>query len=565
MINSKKLLVGFASFINVLFLTNCDNKSNDYRVSFVDSNGLILSAENVKKGRDYFGEISIEDSLKDNKMLPRILNKISVGKVDLTSAQYSYTLHKDLYTANLYIPRFYLNGDVLISLTLEDKPFNSIVSETEFENALCFEDISYLQVNDFDIDERISYFEYTPEIYHEVLTMPLGGNIENYVIKQNEEYKKYSRFELDSFYSVDVAEEKDLKLPQEENLFDFLKDQNISFDKFDFIDGSYCYINSVDHLSYKYTFDNKRLIYAEVISEDFLIYKKSFSYEVSSIETPLCLKFEGDLNICGLEDEDGNIVEYLYMDKGTSLNLKVFVDSHYYVSQENQVTFKVLGTEEDYKGEHSYNPQTGIVSINVTSDVAIKVEATNKGPKFVNKEEYEEASSWKENMQYLQRKYKYQSSSTDQIFTNNQLHEFSPTVYHCTKETHLIIFGQNETTTYSEYYIVKNGNSYTKYYKNGKEGSFTISSCEESEFKTIKDDLNLQSTPGYLSYDQLNFNGEFFVARKEIEQTRYDEHSLEFDNLKPVYVSLKSVRGTTTSYDYTYFYYVEKTPEIPNI
>lgn len=257
-------------------LINCG--SNTFKVTIPETNGLMISKKEAKKGEDFVATLSVNTDLVD-AALPETLKKVTSGNAEILATEYTYTLKADHISADFTIPAVKVTGDIDIQLEL-DSTFRLKVNETEFTHAASFEDVQFLQQNCTQkaIMEGTSVVitnnsEYSPTMYHSLTEVKNGEATQQYYEKFVEKiinpdgtakYMSHVRNAKTADFVVEEVTEANFLTPQSLNM---LTQHGLHYNDFSFNEETKLYsaqifILTIEHdLLYKFL-DKKVVMYA---------------------------------------------------------------------------------------------------------------------------------------------------------------------------------------------------------------------------------------------------------------------------------------------------------------
>ncbi|MCQ2792384.1 MAG: hypothetical protein MJ208_02545 [Bacilli bacterium] len=182
------------------------------------------------------------------------------------------------------------------------------VSETEFNDALSFKNIQYLQVQSQSVlsspygsDTVTTLIESSPKVCHVIMDTlsSLPSYLEKFVIKNNDNtYDEYLRNAKTGIYSFtkDVEESEFVTLtPQSMNMLIVLKSSGISYKDFKYnlddkvYEATFIPVGTYETLT-RYKFENKRIIKADLksIEEDLNTTITTYAYDEKTPLLPNC-------------------------------------------------------------------------------------------------------------------------------------------------------------------------------------------------------------------------------------------------------------------------------------
>ncbi len=156
-------------------------------------------------------------------------------------------------------------------------PVDHTVTQEEFERAVSFKGVKYMQVTGEEIvkkKESVKLDEYSPSVYHSFEDGYMGYY--DIFIKDNKDgtysgAKKTSKEDME-YEEISVSSDE-FKTPESDNyLFEFLKNAGLdSIESFNYDEGEECYSaigegQTINKSEFKLKFNNKLLVYMSCIS-----------------------------------------------------------------------------------------------------------------------------------------------------------------------------------------------------------------------------------------------------------------------------------------------------------
>lgn len=249
----------------VSFLVSCGPTT--YSVSFGEIDGISITPNRAKKGEDYSATIAVNIE-KIDEGLPDTLSKVMVGDKELTSDDYTYTVHEDRLSADFIIPNANVTGNIVISLNPVCIKINS---QKEYEDAMLMKGITYLQVNG---TEKGQYQEkYSPNVYyHHSLQETEKETVEKeaYVEHADNTYWEYTKEDGKWFKKETTCSELKTvaNFVSTNNLDDIIKD--CPYSALSYKNGYYFSDMTIGDITGRLTFQflDKKLVHRDISTSD---------------------------------------------------------------------------------------------------------------------------------------------------------------------------------------------------------------------------------------------------------------------------------------------------------
>lgn len=285
----KKNLV-LIPLLSLPFLVGCKNETivtGPFTVKIPEITGLSIDKTIANKGEDFVATFSINEE-ETYLILPEQLNKVTSG--NKTIKEYTYKPDESKLTASFRIPAESVVGDIIIELELFDI---HVVTKSEFEDALSFKNIQYLQRTTFIVNAPISteQIEISPTVYHRIYSSSDPATMkeiyeEEYVSKNvDDTYDRYSRNDRSANYTLDKNVSADFfKTPQSENVLKKIVEMGLTYSdfKYDSYKGEYT-AEFTDKI--KIIFDNKKIV--EYVKNPSSISAENTTYKYKEITPDL--------------------------------------------------------------------------------------------------------------------------------------------------------------------------------------------------------------------------------------------------------------------------------------
>ncbi len=267
----------------VSFLASCGPAT--YTVSLGEIDGISIDSTKATQGKDYVATISVDTETSDG-ILSDTLNKVTVGKKELTSSDYTYIVHEDRLSADFTIPKANVTGNIVININLLSF---KIDNQDEYETAMKLENVSYLQISG---KAKMPFEEkYSPTVYYRHnIQEGKYQDLEYYVEHAADDIYWYYVKEDQKWTKTEAPAPAMFKIPsdfaREHNLIDTI--ENYPYNTLTYENGYYIINASEGEITYIITlqFLNKKLVFCDMLGNESHKYFY-FSYEEVTPELPI--------------------------------------------------------------------------------------------------------------------------------------------------------------------------------------------------------------------------------------------------------------------------------------